>query len=171
MKAIDNSFSFKKVVGIEYFDFEDDFVEGNLRCIPMIVRFKMDRVGIKLKLADWNRFSHDERVSLAIKPCDTPADIAQFHDFLSGLVQGYTGKQPTQIAVDTDPAWKIANAVPDMVAAKAAEFGWEVNKPLWDSLSDLQRFALVKLCRPGHENLNFPKAMKEFKLVKTNDQE
>ncbi|WP_353849846.1 nitrate reductase associated protein, partial [Hydrotalea sp.] len=31
---------------IEYFQFEEDFVEENVRCIPMIVRFKMDAVGI-----------------------------------------------------------------------------------------------------------------------------
>jgi hypothetical protein len=29
----------------------------------------------------------------------------------------------------------------------------------------LQRFVLIKLCRPGHENENFPKAVKEFGLI------
>ena len=47
---------FKKLKGIEYFDFEEDFVEKNIRCIPMIVRFKMDEAGIKLKLSEWSRF-------------------------------------------------------------------------------------------------------------------
>src|SRR5688572_30077237 len=30
---------------IEYFAFEEDFMEENVRCIPMIVRFKMDKSG------------------------------------------------------------------------------------------------------------------------------
>jgi len=34
--------------GIEYFKFEEDFIEEDVRCIPMIVRFKMDLAGIKL---------------------------------------------------------------------------------------------------------------------------
>ena len=45
---------FKDMAGIEYFNFEEDFVEKNIRCIPMIVRFKMDKAGIKLKLAEWS---------------------------------------------------------------------------------------------------------------------
>ncbi len=36
--------------GIEYFHFEEEFMENNMRCIPMIIRFKMDMAGIKLKL-------------------------------------------------------------------------------------------------------------------------
>jgi hypothetical protein len=35
----------------------------------------------------------------------------------------------------------------------------------WKDLNVLQRFALLKLTRPGHENKNFPKAMKEFGLT------
>jgi hypothetical protein len=35
----------------------------------------------------------------------------------------------------------------------------------WRGLTVLQRFALLKLTRPGHENKNFSKAMKEFGLA------
>ena len=45
---------------IEYFYFEEDFVVDNVRCIPMIIRFKMDAAGIKLRLSEWSRFSVDE---------------------------------------------------------------------------------------------------------------
>jgi len=38
-----------------FFDFEADFVLS-LRCIPMIVRYKLDTYGVKLKLAHWNHF-------------------------------------------------------------------------------------------------------------------
>lgn len=31
---------FKNLKGIEYFKFEEDFIEENVRCIPTIVRFK-----------------------------------------------------------------------------------------------------------------------------------
>ena len=42
-------------LGKEGFVFEEDFVEENVRCIPMTVRFKMDAAGIKLKLAESTR--------------------------------------------------------------------------------------------------------------------
>ena len=36
------------------FGFEADFV-GDLRCIPMAVRRKLDLVGVKLKLSHWSQ--------------------------------------------------------------------------------------------------------------------
>ena len=69
---------------IEYFDFEEDFVEHNIRCIPMIVRFKMDKAGIKLKLDEWSQFTVKERIELAIRKCDDPADISDYHDYTTG---------------------------------------------------------------------------------------
>jgi len=44
------------------------------------------------------------------------------------------------------------------------EIGSVLHPEQWRELSILQRFALIKLCRPGHENKNFPIAMKEFGL-------
>ena len=41
---------FLNLDGIEYFQFEEEYMENNMRCIPMIIRFKMDLAGIKLKL-------------------------------------------------------------------------------------------------------------------------
>jgi hypothetical protein len=35
----------------------------------------------------------------------------------------------------------------------------------WKDLSILQRFALIKLSRPSHENKNFLSALAEFNLV------
>ena len=47
--------------GFVYFNFEEDFVENNVRCIPMIVRFKLDACGIKLKLSEWSKMVIEER--------------------------------------------------------------------------------------------------------------
>lgn len=44
--------------GAVFFQFESDFV-ATLRCIPMIVRFKLDLCGVKLSLKAWSRFDHD----------------------------------------------------------------------------------------------------------------
>ncbi|MGA9379085.1 MAG: nitrate reductase associated protein, partial [Phormidium sp.] len=52
------------------FQFEADFV-NNLRCIPMVVRYKLDTCGIKLKLSHWNHFNLAEREALVDLPCTT----------------------------------------------------------------------------------------------------
>lgn len=152
-------------LGIEYFLFEEDFIEENVRCIPMIVRFKMDLAGIKLKLAEWSKFSIDERKELALRKCDNRVEIAVYNEYLSILIKKYTGQNATELKVEENPAWADVSVVPPMIIEKANEFGWEVSVRQWSGLTDLQRFALLKLCRPGHENKNFPIAMKEFGLV------
>ncbi|HET9746501.1 MAG TPA: hypothetical protein VFP97_12360 [Chitinophagaceae bacterium] len=40
-----SEFLFHKAIG--YFSFEEDFMERNICCVPMIVGFKMDKAGIR----------------------------------------------------------------------------------------------------------------------------
>jgi hypothetical protein len=148
-----------------YFDFEEDFIEKNMRCIPMIVRFKMDAAGIKLKLAEWNLFSTLEKIVLATRPATKPQEIDAYHQYLAGLIKKYTNTAATALAIETTPEWSILNTIPEMLQEKVTQSGWKINTIQWKQLTNLQRFALLKLCRPGHENKNFPKAMKEFGLA------
>ena len=156
---------FRNVAGIEYFLFEEDFIEKNIRCIPMIVRFKMDAAGIKLKLAEWAKFKPEERVELAIKKCSTGEEIATYKDYLAQLVATRAAHPPTLMEIDTNPEWSRLSEIPLSLLEKANEFGWVISIAQWSSLTNLQRFALLKLKRPGHENENFPIAMKEFGLT------
>lgn len=162
----DNSSPFKGVKGIEYFDFEEDFVEQNVRCIPMIVRFKMDQAGIKLKLAQWSKFSIEERKKLALMACITAEDTKPYHRYLAELIYRYTGDEATYLPIDKNAAWTNTAIIPEKVQEKAKEFNCTISVDHWKLLTTLQRFALLKLCRPGHENRSFPKALKEFGLLK-----
>ncbi len=149
---------------VEHFLFEDDFVEANVRCIPMIVRFKMDAAGIKLPLEVWCKFSVMERTRMAVAPCNTKEEVAAYHNELNELVMKYTGKVGKPLKVGAKPLWANLQQVPEALQKKAAEFDWFIKLNNWSKLTDLQRFALLKLFSPGHENKNFPKAMKEFGL-------
>lgn len=153
---------------LEYFVFEQDFVEKGIRCIPMIVRLKMDLVGIKLKLAHWSKFNPKERLVLSIQACTTKAQQGLYCAYLTWLIRERTGEEPVLMEPDEHPLWRRTDTLPAELSEKAAEFGWTITIKQWKHLSELQRFALLKLCRPGHENKNFPKAMKEFGLVVEN---
>jgi hypothetical protein len=150
---------------VEYFVFEQDFVEKGIRCIPMIVRLKMDFVGIKLKLAHWNRFDQQERIALSIEACASQEQQRLYGAYLTWLIRKYTGEDPVLFEPDEHPVWRVTDTIPVELREKAAEFGWIIAIGQWKRLSDLQRFALLKLCRPGHENKNFPRAVKEFGLA------
>lgn len=165
MQRIGSKSVFKELEGIEYFDFEEDFIEENVRCIPMIVRFKMDLVGVKLKLGEWSRFKPNERVELALKPTSTIYERTEYQFYLCKLINQYTKNKPSIIDIDSNPAWTDVTGLPSLLQEKLKEFDVELSLDLWSKLTELQRFALLKLCRSGHENKNFPKAMKEFGLM------
>jgi hypothetical protein len=156
---------FMSVKGIEYFDFEEDFVEDNVRCIPMVVRFKMDAAGVKLKLSEWSKFKTHERVQLALMPIANTSEVYLYRQFLISLIIGYTGNPATSMATEPEPAWSNRQQIPKMLIEKAMEHQLILSIAQWAQLTDIQRFALLKLCRPGHENKNFPKAVQEFGLM------
>ena len=156
---------FLNLKGIEYFMFEEGFMENNIRCIPMIIRFKMDKAGIKLKLSEWNRLGIEEKILLTKLNCNSSEEIGRYNRYLKRLIKERTGREATTLEVDQNPLWENICSFPETLTEILAGFEWQLSIEQWKDLTNLQRFALLKLCRPGHENKNFPKAMKEFKLV------
>lgn len=147
-----------------YFQFEADFVES-LRCIPMQVRYKLDTSGIKLKLQHWYQFSHQERQTLVELPCTTETEISSYQNYLRQLISDRTGTTATDLPIDSDPSWLQVTEIPTSVQEKARELNVNLTAEQWANLSPLQRFALIKLSRSGHENSNFLPAIQEFHLV------
>jgi hypothetical protein len=147
-----------------FFEFEADFVDS-LRCIPMQVRCKLDTCGIKLKLSDWNHLTTPEREALVELPCTTVAEIQAYREYLQNLILQRTGTAAAELPIEEHPAWTDANTVPINLQEKAQEFDVTLSPQNWAQLTPLQRFALIKLSRSGHENQNFPKALKEFHLL------
>jgi hypothetical protein len=150
---------------IRYFRFEEDFMEDGIRCIPMIVRFKLDLAGVKLKLSEWCRFSVDERSTLARLPCSDIEQVGRYRQLLVTMVRKQSGVDPVFIPVDDAPAWRNTTIVHPPLNDHASTHNRYVSLSQWRRLTDLQRFALLKLFKPGHENKNFLKAMDEFALT------
>lgn len=147
----------------QFFAFESDFV-ASLRCIPMAARLRLDLTGIKLKLNEWSKLDLAAREDVATLPCATPAERAAYCARLNDLVAKSSGTVPGMLADLPDPEWENASAVPTQVAAQAQASGRRISQTDWSGLSPLQRFALIKLSRPGHENRNFVPACDEFRL-------
>ena len=152
-------------VAVQYFRFEEDFMEDNIRCIPMMVRFKLDACGIKLKLSEWSKFTVEEREFLAEFRFNSHQDIATYRNYLQDLVFNRTKREATDLAIEAYPPWAIVHQIPESIVQRMKEYNWNLSLSQWRQLSMLQRFALVKLSRSSHENKNFPKAIKEFGLV------
>jgi hypothetical protein len=147
-----------------FFQFEADFVEG-LRCIPMQVRFKLDTCGVKLKLQHWHQFTPEERRSLVDLSCDgSSSEGEQYRTYLQAMVTRYTGGPAGTLPIEPAPPWQQGDRLPEQVQAEAQRHGLTLTTGQWGDLTPLQRFALIKLSRPGHENRNFLPACQEFGL-------
>lgn len=85
------------------FAFENDFVRS-LRCVPMAVRLKLDRSGVKLTLRQWSRFTRDDRHNLLEARCSTPAEVAAYRQRLIDLVAQRTHEEARALAEAGAPA-------------------------------------------------------------------
>jgi hypothetical protein len=143
------------------FRFEEDFVEEGMRCIPMVVRYKLDRCGVKVRLSEWSRMNELERLHLAELPCENEEEVSVYRAWLRHTIYKRTGGQATDLAGVEDEVWN-QKSIPTCVEEKLIELALPMTLDQWNRLDTLQRFALVKLSRPGHENRNFPIALREF---------
>lgn len=147
------------------FEFEADFMEDGIRCIPMAARLRLDLSGVKLRLSEWSKLTEGEKKNVGNWPYDIPGQMDECREYLQALVFNRTGRQVTLLLNTAAGAWADISHVPEAVELKMAEFNWTLSLREWRSLTELQRFALVKLTRPGHENRNFPKAVLEFRAL------
>jgi len=145
------------------FAFEDDFVTS-LRCIPMAVRLKLDRCGLKLSLRQWTGLTTHDRQALLTRPCEaTNRSKDTYREWLEFLVHERTGDRVSPLPDPVLPVWESVDGPPWPVRDFATRTGLRPPDPdEWRGLSELQRFALVKLSRDNHDNVNFAPALREF---------
>ncbi len=147
----------------QFFDFEQDFIQS-MRCIPMVMRYKLDMSGVKMKLDHWGKFDEADKQKFVELPCDTAEEAQIYHSELQALIESKTGAKAKVLDIPKNPLWQQPK-IPSQVLEKAESCEVTISQEQWQSLSYLQRFALIKLSRPSHENHNFVPAMKEFGLL------
>ena len=148
----------------QLFGFESE-LEPNLTYIPLAVRFKLDRCGIKLSLEAWQQLPEFRRLELFRMRCHDEEDLADFRKALCVLVSEYAGEEPASMVIAEHPPW-AEERVPDQLARAATALGFAApSLAQWRKLSAVQRFALLKLSREGREHRNLGAALREFGLL------
>ena len=74
-----------------------DAEEEDLALIPRALRDKLDRVGIKLHLKEWERFTLAERRRLVDQACESVREVEQYRSELAALIRQRTGHEPDLI--------------------------------------------------------------------------
>ena len=141
------------------FAFERDFV-GTWRCIPLCVRRKLDLMGLKLKLSHWLELSQEQRQEL-VNWSDAPEDLEQCREHLRLLTRSMADGLAKDLSPAVDSPWQQADSMPVEVADAAQARGVRLTAAQWADLSELDRFCLCKLVRPGHDHHNLAAAFSE----------
>lgn len=141
------------------FSFEKDFV-GNWRCIPLCVRRKLDLVGIKLKLSHWLEFTQEQRQHLVDWPDGCPV-LNELREHLQFSTRLMAEGMVKDLPIAVDEPWQVLGEVPLMVQESARKRSISISVDQWASLFELERFALCKLARPGHDHHNLEAALSE----------
>ncbi|MFM8935512.1 MAG: nitrate reductase associated protein [Vulcanococcus sp.] len=142
------------------FGFELDFV-GSWRCIPLCVRRKLDLIGLKLKLNHWLALSQPQRQELVDWP-DTPQALQGLKQHLLDCTATMADGQARLLPPAQGEPWQLDGCVPSHVVQAAQERGMALSPASWSQLSELGRFALCKLARPGHDHHNLDAALEEL---------
>ncbi len=73
---------------------DDAAAAERLELMPRSVRDKLDRVGIKMHLKDWQRLDMAERRHLRDLPCGSDDEICRYGALVEQLVRRVTGRPP-----------------------------------------------------------------------------
>jgi hypothetical protein len=142
------------------FAFEQDFV-GSWRCIPLCVRRKLDLIGLKVKLSHWLELSQAQRQQLVDWPDQTDA-LQELREQLLAWTRAMTDGEAKPLPLAVVEPWQLEQPVPDDVQRAAGQRDLRLSSDQWAALVELERFALCKLARPGHDHHNLGAAFAEL---------
>jgi len=143
------------------FDFEAGIYQS-LSCLPMAARRKLDRLGLKISLEQWQRMSRAERLMICHAPASTPEEHEALSLFLHEVALARSGSPPRPLSDESRQEAEPAVEPPAPLVANANQLGVVLTSREWQRLDEDERYALIKLggvSRPSH---NFKAALAEL---------
>ncbi len=130
------------------FHFEDD-IYCTLECVPMTVRRKLDRIGLKVHLAQWQGLGPGERLAICHLPAEQPDETEALRTFIIEAVKRTSGEEPRDLTPEQRQSWQPPEKVPPALVADAAAAGAVLTQAMWDRLDGDERYMLTKLEKRG----------------------
>ncbi len=130
------------------FDFEED-IYCTLDCVPMTMRRKLDRIGLKVGLAQWQALGQGERLAMCHLPAQEPEECDALRSFVIEAVKRVSGAEPKELPPDQRSTAEPPREVPPSLVADARSAGVALTQQMWDRLDGDQRYVLTKLVGPA----------------------
>jgi hypothetical protein len=143
------------------FKFEDE-IHRTLSCVPMAVRRKLDKVGVKISLDQWQALGRGERLAICHLPARTVDECDAMRVFIEEAVAnrgaGATKPLPEAMRTAADPP----DSPPTKLLENARSLGVTFGQAEWDRLNADERYALIKLGAGNDRSHNLRAALREF---------
>jgi len=146
---------------IRKFKFEDEMHES-LQCVPMAVRRKLDRVGLKVGLEQWKALDRGERLAICHIPADSGEECDALACFIREAMMRRFGVEPKQLSASQRASAEPPVSPPDQLVTHARGAGFDLNGAVWGRLDADERFALMKMGDVAQASHNLAAALKEF---------
>ena len=114
---------------------------------------------MKLKLNHWLELSQEQRQALVDWP-DAADALEQLRQHLRACTRSMADGMVKDLPPVSGAPWQQAE-LPAAVQEAATVRGVVLTLEQWTQLSELDRFALCKLARPGHDHHNLEAAFSE----------
>jgi hypothetical protein len=146
---------------IRRFKFEDE-VHISLACVPMAVRRKLDLVGVKISLEQWQALAQHERLAICHLPTNSDEERSAVQTFLEEAVRARAGTPTKPLSEEVKRSSEPPAAVPVQLVENAKAAGVTLAQSAWDRLDADERYALIKLGGGAEQSHNFVAALREL---------
>jgi len=146
---------------IRQFRFEAEIYES-LSCLPMQARRKLDAVGVKIGLAQWQQLGRGQRLMICHAPANSDDEIAALKLFIEETTVAASGSRPTELPDEVRRAANPPATPPARLVERARELGRNLTQKDWDRLDQDERYALIKLGGEATPSHSLEAALVEF---------
>ncbi len=143
------------------FEFEAEVYES-LSCVPMAARRKLDRLGLKIGLEQWQQLGRGERLMICHAPAAEPDECEALRLFIHEAAVARSGSPPRPLSDESRQDAEPPAEPPPVLVANAHSLGVTLIAQEWERLDDDERYALIKLGNGPRPSHNFKAALHEL---------
>lgn len=129
---------------IRKFKFEDE-IYSSLSCLPMAARRKLDQLGIKIGLEQWQHLSRGERLMICHAPIASEDEVDALLLFVNEVTLAKSGAAPKALSEEKRQGVNPPATVPQRLVESAQKSGVALTQAAWAALDDDERYVLIKL--------------------------
>jgi hypothetical protein len=116
---------------------------------PIAARQKLDTLGIKISRNQWLALEMNERRKINELAAESDSEKRQFAEFVNNIVKQRSCESPSQLTIEQQRAAVPTDAIPQVIADKAREHGFELDSTLWAKLDYDQRYGTSEVWQRG----------------------